>query len=611
MKIVVCIKQVPKVTDVRFDPERKTLIREGVTNIINPFDRRAITQAVRLRQQFGGDVTLVTMGPPQARQALLEGLAMGADRAIHICDPTLAGSDTLVTARILARAIEKLAPEADLVFCGKYSIDAETGQVGPEVAELLGWPHICGLTSLELDVEARRLTGERETDDGFERLEGSLPLVLTAAERLIRPIKVKPEDVEAIDAELIRQVTADQLGFSPDEVGLSGSPTMVTEIRSLEQSRRVEFLQGENLEAIARQLWDLLKQRGVLSGRHREPESQIAAKPVRVAGPEIWVTMERDGDRFRRVSGELLGEASRLADQLDGQACAVVFGSVTVEAIRRVGSWGADRIYTIEAPVLHPFIAEVWGQALAEVIAEKRPLAVFCPATSEGREYAPRAAARLGLGLTGDCIGLEVDSERRLIQLKPAFGGSIVASILTRTTPIMATIRPGVFPQPPTHADRQPPVERVPLDDLSKPAKRVLDRRLEGGELAEQLEQASIVIGVGAGLGGPEHLDLIRRLADRLGAAIGGSRKVVDLGWLPRQLQIGLTGKSIAPDLYLAVALRGNLNHSIGIRRARLVVAVNHDPQADIFQAADYGIVADYREFIPLLLQVAEESPEG
>ncbi|RMG55235.1 MAG: electron transfer flavoprotein beta subunit/FixA family protein, partial [Acidobacteria bacterium] len=322
MKIVVCIKQVPKVTDVRFDPERKTIIRQGVTNIINPFDRRAITQAVRLRQQFGGHVTLITMGPPQARQALLEGLAMGADRAIHICDPALAGSDTLVTARVLARAIEKLTPEADLVFCGKYSIDAETGQVGPEVAELLGWPHICGLTSLEFDVQARRLTGERETDDGFERLECSLPLVLTAAERLIRPIKVKPDDIEAVNAENIDQITVDQLGFSPHEVGLSGSPTMVTEIRSLEQSRRVEFLQGESLEAIAGQLWDILRRRGVLRGRHRESEPQITTRPIRATGPEIWVTMERDEDRFRRVSGELLGEASRLADRLDGRVCA-------------------------------------------------------------------------------------------------------------------------------------------------------------------------------------------------------------------------------------------------------------------------------------------------
>src|SRR5262245_34748250 len=165
MKIVVCIKQVPEVAEIKFNPDTNTIVREGVPNSVNPFDRRALAEAIRLRERCGSEVVVVTMGPPQAREALVECLAAGADRAIHLVDQAFAGSDTLATARALALAIRR--EHYDIIFCGKYTVDAETAQVGPELAEMLDLPQATGVTRLDLSDDRKKVTVERETDDGF------------------------------------------------------------------------------------------------------------------------------------------------------------------------------------------------------------------------------------------------------------------------------------------------------------------------------------------------------------------------------------------------------------------------------------------------------------
>jgi electron transfer flavoprotein alpha/beta subunit len=182
MKIAVCIKQVPVVSALQFDPDTKTLKREGVRSEVSSFDVRALLKAVELRAEHGGEVVALTMGPPQAREALAECLALGADRALHLCDRAFAGADTLATARALATALRH--ESFDLILCGRNSVDAETGQVGPEIAELLDLPQVTVARTLVLDPAARRLTAERETDEGMETVTAPLPALVTAAEDL-------------------------------------------------------------------------------------------------------------------------------------------------------------------------------------------------------------------------------------------------------------------------------------------------------------------------------------------------------------------------------------------------------------------------------------------
>ena len=228
----------------------------------------------------------------------------------------------------------------------------------------------------------------------------------------------------------------------------------------------------------------------------------------------------------------------------------------------------------------------------------------------KGRDFAPRVAARLELGLTGDAIGLEIDEQERLVQLKLAFGGNIVAPILSKTFPQMATVRPGMLQAMHPDWSRQPSIQRLEL------AGRWVDPDPDGaghpGGRRERysLEDAEIVVGVGTGLGRRENLKLARELAEVLGAAIAATRRVTDANWLPRQHQVGLTGKAIAPKLYLALGIRGVMNHTIGIQRAQTIVAINTDPEAPIFQVANYGIVGDCLHLIPALTQALAEAKQ-
>jgi electron transfer flavoprotein alpha subunit len=309
----------------------------------------------------------------------------------------------------------------------------------------------------------------------------------------------------------------------------------------------------------------------------------------------------------RRVSLELLGKASELAEQGGGHAAAVLLGGPGVGAhVDEVAAHGADIVYVAESPALAPYATDVHTAVLADAIGSHRPAAVFVPATALGRDLAPRVAARLGLGLTGDCIDLRLAEDGRVVQDKPAFGGNVVAPIRSRTAPDFATVRPGMLRMRTPNRARRVPCRRWATEDL-RPS-RVIVRGRSGADASEavRLDTAGTVIGVGTGVGAAENLAVVRRLAAVLDAPLAATRDVTDLGWLPRQHQVGLTGRAIAPRLYIAVGIRGAPEHVVGLRRAGFVAAINISARAPIFKAADAGIVGDYAEVIPALVAAIE-----
>ncbi|HWP42889.1 MAG TPA: FAD-binding protein [Blastocatellia bacterium] len=611
LKIVVCVKQTPDVAEMKFDNEKKVLVREGVKNILNHFDRRAIAEAIRIRSLIGGEVVAMTMGPPQARDALLECLAVGADRAVHLVDLAFAGADTLATARALAEAIRRVG--FDLIMCGKHSVDAETGQVGPEVAELLGIPHVTGVCKLELDAGHAHLTAERETDEGFETVRCSLPALITAAERLIKPVKIKESDLEAVKEREIEIITARDLSPDASLFGIAGSPTWVCDITSLEKSREVEFISGDP-DQMAETLVERLSERGFFDGRGKAEERAFIL-PRREAPPldgkAVVAVAELACGELRGVSFELLGKGGQLARALGGEIISLLIGRDVSAYAHELMARGADRVCLIEGEQFTDFNPLNYANALVEAIKVLRPYVVLIPSTANGRDYAPRAAARLGLGLTADCVGLDLNDSQELIQLKPAFGGQIVASILSRTRPQMATVRPGIFDKPAADLTRVCPVERIDVNEPADARYRVVASAKEAGRASTALDDAEVVISVGMGIGGPETLPALEPLARALGAAIGATRRVVDKGWVARQQQIGITGRAISPRLYIGVGVRGAFNHTIGIQRSGIIVAINTDPQAEIFQTADYGLVVDFKEILPALTSAIERRTAG
>ncbi len=605
MKIVLCTKQVPSVEEVHFNREAGTIIREGVPNEINPFDRRALGSAIELKKQFDAEVVVVTMGPPQAREVLWECLAIGADRAVHINDRALAGSDTLATARVLAAFLRREQP--DLVFCGKYSVDADTGQVGPEVAALLGIPQVTGATSLK--IEGSTATVGRETDSGIDTLEVQLPVLLTASERLTRPPRFDPAALEAAKAREIETLTATDLGLGTHEVGFAGSPTSVCGIDEIKPHRMPVVVEESDPVRASERVLALLRERHVFDSIREhlelEPQPQLAANPR--PDRAIWVVPELAGGALTPVTFELLGGAASVAQEVDGQVCALLIGHQLNGLAAELAERGAEKVYVADDSRLAQFDSETYAWVLAEAARAHEPWAILVPATSQGRDYAPRVAGKLGLGLTGDAVGLEVDEEGRLAQLKPAFGGTIVATILTSSVPQMVTVRAGMLKAYAPRAGTRASVILLPLDGLPAPRARVV-QSTPVEDAGERLDEAEVIVCAGAGLGGPDNLRYIEELASSVHGIVGGTRRVVDSGWLPRQKQIGLTGVITAPELYIGVGVRGAFNHVIGIQRAGTVVAINTDPDALIMQQADVAVVGDYREIVPALAEAFRRS---
>jgi electron transfer flavoprotein alpha subunit len=598
MKIIVCIKQVPFIDQLKFDHATKRVIREGVQSEINPFDKRAITKAVELCKQFGGETIVITMGPPQAKDALYEALAMGADRAIHLLGKEFAGADTLATARTLALACKKIG--YDLILCGKFSTDAETAQVPPMLAEMLNLPQVTGAT--ELEILGKKLVAKRETDDGFETIESSMPAVLSAAERLIKPGRGTPEDLENAKQRTIEVWEARNLSKKAGEFGLSGSPTWVESIETIETQRRCVIRDaGKKVDAVTQGVARDLIAAGLFGKWKMHSHEPIRLKPAGNgrSSNSIWVVAELIEGKIRPVTLELLGRANQLAEKIDGQVAAVLMGYKVHDHVKTLAAYGADQIYIADAASLAYYSTEAYSAILSQAIRRRKPYAVLLPSTANGRDLAPRVAARLKIGLTGDCIGLEIDEKKRLVQFKPAFGGGIVAPILTRTKPAMATIRPGMLQAAAPDTMRTPVVEKLDVPSVSRRS------RVTGVEMntsaGVEVDNAEVVIAVGMGLGGPENLPVVKELAELVHAPIMATRRVVDAGWLPRQAQVGLTGRSIAPHLYIAIGIGGKFNHMVGSRGAGIILAINNNPDAEILKQCDYGIVGDWAKVVPAL----------
>ncbi|MDD5431980.1 MAG: electron transfer flavoprotein subunit beta/FixA family protein [Candidatus Omnitrophica bacterium] len=256
MNIIVCIKQVPETTEVRINPETNTLIREGVKSIINPFDMYAIEEAIRLKERFGGKVTVITMGPPQADAALREAISLGADEGVLLCDRAFAGSDTWATSYTLAGGIKKLG-EFDLVLCGKQATDGDTAQVGPGISTHLNIPQVTYVKKIE-EVKEKIMRVERMMEEGFEVIETPLPALLTVVKEINEPRLPSLKGIMKSKSAKITVLTQKELGLDAQNIGLCGSPTQVVKIFTPPQREGGQMLKGEAPE-IAKQLVDLLK----------------------------------------------------------------------------------------------------------------------------------------------------------------------------------------------------------------------------------------------------------------------------------------------------------------------------------------------------------------
>jgi len=318
----------------------------------------------------------------------------------------------------------------------------------------------------------------------------------------------------------------------------------------------------------------------------------------------VWVIAEHFKDKIHPVAFQLVGKGRELADLLNVNLTLVILGGKFHDKLKEFNQYGMDEILYIRSPILKDYYSDLYVQVITELVIENKPEIILIGATPTGRDFAPRVAKRLNAGLTADCTGLDINPEtKNLLQTRPTFGGNIMATILTPSgRPQMATVRPGIF-KIAENAARDVKTKIIDYTFEEKDSVSKILKRIDKGRTSVNLEDAEIIVAGGRGVGSKENFKLLEELADVLGAELGGSRITVELNWLDPGRQIGQTGKTVSPKLYIACGISGAIQHVVGMQNADVIVAINKDPNAAIFNVAHYGIIGDLNEVIPALIQ--------
>ena len=323
----------------------------------------------------------------------------------------------------------------------------------------------------------------------------------------------------------------------------------------------------------------------------------------------IWVIGEQKDGKIERITYELMGKAVELAKKKGVETAVVLLGENIKSAAEEILSYEIDKVYICDDPSLKVFLPEPYSKVLIHLINNEKPEVILAGSTTQGRALLSRIAVNLHTGLTADCTGLDIDTNTgNLLQTRPAFGGSVMATIITPNhRPQMATVRPRVFKIPEKGKEKKAKIIEVDTGGLDLSSRTRLLEFVKDITTEVKLEDADIIVSGGRGLRGPENFKLIFELARVLNAGVGASRVAVDEGWIPYSHQVGQTGKTVAPKVYIAAGISGAIQHLAGMQTSDIIIAINKDPDAPIFKVADYGIVADLFEVIPYLTKKFQE----
>jgi electron transfer flavoprotein alpha subunit len=628
MNYIVLVKQVPDIKNIpgdAWDFEKGILKRGLLENVCNDLDRQAIAFTLAMRGARPGLVVSLSMGPPFADSVLRYTLSVGADIGILLTDRKLGGADTAATAYPLAAAIRKIEKdifEGDrnyIIFSGMQSVDGDTAQVPPQVAEDLGIAHIAYATSFELD-ENNQLHVKRISRKGTQIVSPlEYPCMITVTNWTHAPNATFERTRWANSQKIIRWSAADVAG-DESRIGISGSRTMVFKIFSPKDAGSRDCIFESDLVKLVGMLRD------AYHNKSKAPSQEKAKATYRLPegkSPtykgEVWVFAEQEGGEINQASYELLGKAQDLASQVNTKVGAVLVGRDGRDLACSLISYGADKVYMITSDMLNDFLPVPYTRVVCELLDNYKPQIMLFSATPLGRELAPRVAYRASSGLTADCTDLDIIDYKKgmedytaiLRQTRPALGGNIMASIITQNSRVqMSTVRPGVMRALEPDQGRQGEIIKY------EPALTELDftvkvMSIEESPAASELKDASIIVAGGRGCRTREgFMNCIPQLAEGLGkflgepAMVGASRAAVELGFIDRSHQVGQTGQTVEPKLYVAVGISGAVQHISGMQNSNIVLAINKDPNASIFKTADFGIVGDIEEEVPKLLRI-------
>lgn len=319
---------------------------------------------------------------------------------------------------------------------------------------------------------------------------------------------------------------------------------------------------------------------------------------------DVWVFAEQRGGAITPVVLELLGEGKKLADEAGSKLCAVLMGENVKEMSDTLIAHGADKVYTADSPLLKNYTTDGYTSMMTEMIESYKPEIVLYGATHIGRAFAPRVAARVNTGLTADCTKLEIDPEdKKLKQTRPAFGGNLMATIICPDSrPQMSTVRPGVMEKAEMDSARKGEVISVDVKLAESDIRTKILEIVKSKKELVSLTDAEVIVSGGKGLGDPSGFELLKDLANSMGGVVGASRAAVDAGWIDHSNQVGQTGTTVKPKIYVACGISGAIQHVAGMHEADTIIAINKNPSAPIFELSDYGIVGDLYEVVPMMI---------
>lgn len=319
----------------------------------------------------------------------------------------------------------------------------------------------------------------------------------------------------------------------------------------------------------------------------------------------VWVFAEQRENKLMPVVIELLGEGRKLADAIGTELGAVLCGHNVGALADELIAWGADKVYLCENEKLENYTTDGYAITIDNAVKQYKPEIVLYGATHIGRDLAPRLAAMIDTGLTADCTGLAIDSEdKKLLQTRPAFGGNLMATIVCPNhRPQMSTVRPGVMEKPVYNPEKKGEIIKISPNIKDEEIRTKVKEIVKGIKETVSLTDAKVIVSGGKGIGSPEGFELLRKLADKLGGVIGSSRACVDAGWIDHMYQVGQTGTTVKPNLYIACGISGAIQHLAGMQNSDYIVAINKNENAPIFEVADYGLVGDLFKVIPEMIE--------
>jgi len=318
----------------------------------------------------------------------------------------------------------------------------------------------------------------------------------------------------------------------------------------------------------------------------------------------VWVFAEQRDGELQKISFELLGKGREIADKLGEKLTAVLLGDKTDAMAKELVAFGADKVIVAESPLLNHFTTDAYAKVICDLVNERKPEILFIGATYLGRDLGPRVSARLSTGLTADCTSLDIDEEtKNLLMTRPAFGGNLMATIVCGDhRPQMATIRPGVFEKLAKDQSKKSDIEKVTINLKESDIRTKTVDLVKVASVLADIGEADIIVSGGRGVGSKENFALLEKLATNLNGVVGGSRAAVENGWVDKSVQVGQTGKTVRPTVYIACGISGAIQHLAGMQDSDFIIAINKDATAPIMKVADIAIAGDYSKVIPEMI---------